>query len=96
VQGYRTGYVYREPPVSQADEGKPVQHSEVVVPPTVSSYMYSFEEDTGKEPKYVWFRIVTLTVMTLKRNNSKMDFFVILYSLEAHLSNVTLKPTRTL
>lgn len=49
--GYRTGYVYREPPVPQADEGKPVQHSEVVVPPTVSSYMYSFEEDTGKEPK---------------------------------------------
>lgn len=53
VQGYRTGYVYREAPVPKADEGKPVQHSEVVVPPTVSSYMYSFEEDTGKEATYV-------------------------------------------
>ena len=53
VQGYRTGYVYREPAASQADEGKPVQHSEVIVPPTVSSYMYSFEEDAGKEATYV-------------------------------------------
>ena len=50
MQGYRTGYVYREPPVSQADEGKQVQHSEVIVPPAVSSHTYSFEEDTGKEP----------------------------------------------
>jgi len=53
VQGYRTGYVYREPAVPQADEGKQVQHSEVVVPPTVSSYTYSFEEDTGREATYV-------------------------------------------
>jgi len=53
TQGYRTGYVYREPPVPQADEDKPTPHSEVVVPPTVSSYMYSFEEDTGKETTYV-------------------------------------------
>jgi len=53
VQGYRTGYVYREPPVPQAEEGKPAPHNEVVVPPTVSSYTYSFEEDTGKETTYV-------------------------------------------
>lgn len=53
MQGYRTGYVYREAPVPQSDEGKQVQHGEVVVPPTVSSYMYSFEEDTGKEMTYV-------------------------------------------
>ena len=54
VQGYRTGYVYREPPVSEADEGKQAPPSEVVVPPTVSSYMYSFEEDTGREATYVF------------------------------------------
>lgn len=53
VQGYRTGFVYREPVMPQADEGKQVQHSEVVVPPTVSSFTYSFEEDSGKEPTYV-------------------------------------------
>jgi len=52
VQGYRTGYVYREPAVPQADEEKQVPHSEVVVPPTVSSYTYSFEEDTGRESTY--------------------------------------------
>jgi len=52
-QGYRTGYVYREPPVPEAEEGKQVPHSEVVVPPTVSSYTYSFEEDTGREATYV-------------------------------------------
>lgn len=47
--GYRTGYVYHEPPVTETDEGKQAPPSEVVVPPTVSSYMYSFEEDTGRE-----------------------------------------------
>jgi len=39
--------------VPEADEGKPVPHSEVIVPPTVSSYTYSFEEDTGREATYV-------------------------------------------
>ena len=53
VQGYRTGYVYREPLVSEADEGKQPLHSEVIVPPTVSSYTYSFDEDTGREATYV-------------------------------------------
>jgi adducin len=46
--GYRTGYIYREPGVQQLDESKQA-NSEVVVPPTASSYTYSFEDDAGKQ-----------------------------------------------
>lgn len=45
--GYRTGYIYRESGPQQDDSKQ--ANSEVVVPPTTSSYTYSFEDDTGKK-----------------------------------------------
>lgn len=43
--GYRTGYLYREP---QLEDNKQI-NSEIMVPPTTSSFIYSFDEDTGNK-----------------------------------------------
>jgi len=92
VQGYRTGYVYREPAVPQADEGKQVQHSEVVVPPTVSSYTYSFEEDTGREATYVtsWSILMCAFVFFYFIPALALPFYSI-NCLCMHLHTVTMK-----
>jgi len=56
--------------VPQTEEVKPAPHSEVVVPPTVSSYTYSFEEDTGKEATYVISLLNAVTVQERFEINS--------------------------
>ena len=45
-QGFRTGYVYREPIIRQTRKDR--ANSDVEVPPSSSSFAYSYEDDLAK------------------------------------------------